>query len=64
MQTTTVSVRLNGERNMEDRAKIDREFWAAWLALSRTLAALREAVKECQGAGLVKVEDPPRGGVG
>ena len=49
---------------MEDRAKIDREFWAAWLALSRTLAALREAVKECQGAGLVKVEDPPRGGVG
>ena len=64
MQTTTVSVLKNGEQSVEDRVKIDRDFWTAWLALSRTLRALNEAVKECRGGGLLKVDDPPKGGVG
>ncbi len=49
---------------MEDKEKIDREFWTAWLALSKTLQALNEALNQCRGGGLVKVEDPLRAGAG
>ena len=47
---------------MKDREKLDKEFWTAWLALSRTLDALREAVKECRGGGLKKGVTPQGGG--
>ena len=44
----------------KDRERLDKEFWAAWLALSQTLTALREALKECRGGPSEKVK-PPKG---
>ena len=44
----------------KDRERLDKEFWTAWLALSQTLTALREALKECRG-GPSEKSKPPKG---
>ena len=42
----------------KNRERLDKEFWTAWLALSQTLTALNEALKECRGGPSVKAKPP------
>ena len=55
---------LGTERGVEPPLSvIDQEFWTAWLALSQTLTALREALKECRGGPSEKAKPPKGAGV-